>query len=234
MDNSGFKFLIGFMILAVVVILVVLPATITSINSNNTSVATTSNEIWTGSAGVAHTMASGPVYSITTMQLSTPASKYNDTVVNSWATSTNTRTLSVSTARRTDTTFNVTVTSQFNTTGNVTVTLNGHLLGQLSSTSDSWTGLDSSWLTDVTNITFANTTTTNTNVTNSTIVNSIWVTNSSYSVTNGQVVPVFSGAYRTTYVYTSQLWTPINTLLMIIPLLIAAFLVMYVFKVGVF
>jgi hypothetical protein len=235
------KWLIGALIVCVLVITVLIPTTVT-LASSFTAVGTATGELWTGTAATAHAVTYTPVVSVVAFKNKTYYSQYNDTVVINGSGS---RTLRLDTyaAHGGNDWDNLTITFQLqrvNATNNITWVGGTCSPGGYNTTftSNTYTlsNADSTCLTPGANLvfTFANTTAdeTGANVTNITLNYSRYVDSSQYTLASaaGEFTPTNSGYYYTSYTYGTGVTGGTLALVLVLPLLIAAVLLVLFLK----
>lgn len=223
MDIEGI--IVGFvtlMVLAVLTISLVLPTTVAGIEGSNQA-GTVSNEVFTGVAAVPSTLAKY-VAEVTSFEKGTAATASNLVSFKGNATKTVTLVKPYTGANRT-----ITVKSDFDTTlDNVTFTFNGNYIGKLSSNTETWTGLGSTLLDGTNTFVFTNNNGTTTNITNITVSYTSFVANTAYTLSEGAITPAANGTYRAGYYYATAQTNNTQTLLGVIPLVIAVLLVLVV------
>ena len=237
------KWLIGALVCFVIVISVLIPTTITTGNAI-TPAGTATAELWTGTAGAAHAVAFKPVASVTAFKKAASYSQYNDTKINVGnATGNNHLHILIDSyaAHSSATWDNLTVTFTLqgvNATNNVTWVGGTCSPGGFNTTfiTNSYTlvDADSTCITPggVLTFNFVNKTAvegadlTGSNVTNVTITYQRYVTSGAYTLESaaGAFTPTTSGHYYTSYTYGNQSGTSTQVLVLLLPLLIAAVL----------
>jgi hypothetical protein len=233
------KWLIGALVCFVIVIGVLIPTTITAGNEV-TPAGTATGELWTGTAATAHASAFKPVASVTAFKKEARHTIYNDTVLVGGH---GTVTLyidpyTVATGEAWNN-INFTFTLKgLNATNNVTWVAGTCRPANATWTSSpqSYTDVASTCLTPGSTLTFTFTNKTSqeneTNVTNVTLLYSTYDDSSAYALASasGEFTPTASGYYYMSYTYGNQSGTSTQMLVLLLPLVIAAALLVIFLK----
>jgi hypothetical protein len=243
MDYSeGLIWAVGILVVCVVAIAVVIPATLGVITGANPPTAV-SAELWTGTAATAHNMAKYPILSVTTFKKAALVTSYNDTSLTG---ANGGRNVMIDPYAAHDgvawNNINITLTiAGVNSTTNTTWVGGTCSPGGYNTTPSSspytLSSAASSCLTPGANVlfTFANRTTDGedaNNVTNVSITYWRYVPNTAYTVdlVPGTITPTATGYYYTDYTYGSGNMTTPTTILMLVPLLLALAVLLIVIK----
>jgi len=209
------KQILGGLIGLIIILGVVLPTTQDIVTSSET-IGSISNEVWTGTANTSSALADY-VISVSSMAKSTSKTATNTTdLIN---VTNDTHAVTLSTPIR-NAVANLTVTYEHKTGENISVYVNDNLVGNFTSGSSASWVVPYAYLSAATTIKFVNDGNL-TNVTNSDLQYYYWPAYANYTIDSGEITPLDSGTYLTTYSYGIETSPIISTALTLLVMLIA-------------
>jgi len=215
---------VGLMILGVILLAVVLPTTIDGIAGAKIA-GTVSNEVFTTTGASAQTALARYVVSVSKFDKATYETKTNSTAI----TSNGSGLIYLNANYYNGLQANLTYCYNNTPIQNASIYHNGVRLGNIPGSTGcaTYTG-EQSRLTGTQNISLINSNGTTATLTNVSMFYAYWATNGSYAVANGFITPLDAATYRASYNFGANNTATVDTLLGVIPLILAVMFVLII------